>query len=164
MIDKATLRELFDCPEERHRTIQAREQKPIKNLESKEEIMYKPQQTLYSMTREKVVEESLRLKIGLPISPKDYRIHFFKPSTLYDAAYMQAFDGKHMRIEDDKVAGKSITMCLFPALLERNAAPIADDACVEDVLAKNKKLFPIRNEVEALDPKNCVAKASVLIV
>jgi hypothetical protein len=161
-MDKAIAQALFDRTDEQARTIQLRERELVQNFNEVTELICSLHDTPFSMTPENMAKESLKLKLSLMVSPKDYRIHYCQPGTLYDPTWIKARNDKNQQIADHKAADKKITLCLFPALLAQDAQPFADDARIEDVLAKNKKFFSTSDEPKSFDPKLCVAKAIVL--
>ena len=162
--DKVIAQALFDRADEQACTIQPRKQELVKNLSEVAKSICRPHDTPFSMTPEDMAKDSLTLKLKLMVSPKDYRIRYCQPGTRYDPAWMRARDDKNQQVADNKAAAKEITLCLFPALLAQDAQPFADDARIEDVLAKNKKFFAASDEPKSFDPKQCVAKAIVLVL
>jgi hypothetical protein len=163
-MDKAIAQALFDCTDEQARIIEPRERELVKNFNEVTESICRPHDTPFSMTPEDMAKESLKLKLSLMVSPKDYRIHYCEPGTLYDPKWMKARNDKNLQVADHKAADKDIILCLFPALLAQDAQPFADDARIEDVLAKNKRFFAASDEPKSFDPKQCVAKAIVLVL
>lgn len=163
-IDKAIAQALFDNPDEQRRTIQPRERELLKNFNEATKSICRPHDTPFYMTPEKMATESLKLKLSLMLSPKDYRIRYCQPGMRFDPAWMKARNDKNLQVADHKAADEQITLCLFPALLAQDAQPFADDARIEDVLAKNKNFFAAPDEPKPFDPKRCVAKAVVLIL
>jgi hypothetical protein len=163
-IDKAIAQALFDNPDEQCRTIQPRVRELLNNFSEVTKSICRPHDTPCSMTPEEMATESLKLKLSLMLSPKDYRIHYFQPGARFDPTWMKARNEKNQQVEVNKATDQIITLCLFPALLVQDAQPFADDARIEDVLAKNKKFFAASDEPKSFDPKQCVAKAIVLVL
>ncbi|KAF1845330.1 uncharacterized protein K460DRAFT_430243 [Cucurbitaria berberidis CBS 394.84] len=107
---------------------------------------------------------ALKLKQKLMISPKEYRIHFCLPATLFDPTWMIAEDAEGYRCPSAKAKGKEILVCLFPALVEQNSRTFEAGAGISDALVKNKKFFPTWQEKRGLNPKCVISKAVVVIV
>lgn len=162
--DKVIAQALFDRADEQACTIQPRKQELVKNLSEVAKSICRPHDTPFSMTPEDMAKDSLTLKLKLMVSPKDYRIRYCQTGTRFDPTWMKARNDKNQPVADQKAAGKEITLCLFPALLAKDAQPFADDARIEDVLAKNKKFFAAPDDSKSYDPKQCVAKAIVLVL
>ena len=163
-MDKVIAQALFDRADEQACTIQPRTQELVKNLSEVTKSICRPHDTPFSMTPEDMANESLKLKLKLMVSPKDYRIRYCQPGMRFDPTWMKARNDKDLPVADHKAANKEITLCLFPALLAKDAQPFADDARIEDVLAKNKKFFAASDEPKSFDPKQCVEKAIVLVL
>ena len=163
-MDKVVAQALFDRADEQVHTVKPRERELVKNFSEVKESICRPHDTPFSMTPENMAKESLKLKLKLMISPKDYRIRYCQTGTRFDPTWMKARNDKNQPVADQKAAGKEITLCLFPALLAHDAQPFADDARIKDVLAKNKKFFAAPDESKSFDPKQCVAKAIVLVL
>ncbi|CAO2655818.1 Nn.00g046210.m01.CDS01 [Neocucurbitaria sp. VM-36] len=110
------------------------------------------------------VEGALKLKQRLMISPKEYRIHFCLPATPFDPTWMTAEDAKGIPVNAAQAKGKTISTCLFPALVEQNPKGYEKRAEIADVLIENKKFFPTWQEKHGLDPKTVISKAVVLVM
>jgi hypothetical protein len=163
-VDKVVAQSLFDRADEQARTIESRKRELVKNFSEVTKLICRPHDTPFSMTLEKMATESLKLKLSLMLSPKDYRIRYCQPGTRYDPTWMKSRNDKNQQVADHKAADKKITLCLFPALLAQDTQPFADDARIEDVLVKNRKFFPASDEPKSFNPKQCVAKAVVLVL
>jgi hypothetical protein len=109
------------------------------------------------------LKEALKLKHSLLLSPKDYRVHFCLPGTLYDESWMAAEDEFGIPLQAHETTEKCVIMCLFPALVEIEAVPFGEYVEVEEVLISNKRFFPTAGEKRAFDPKTVVSKACVLL-
>jgi hypothetical protein len=109
------------------------------------------------------LEDASKLKQTLLLSPKDYRIHFCLPGTPFDPSWMKPEDVYGIPLKDFETAGKRVTTCLFPALVELEPAPFGENTTVEDLLVSNKRFFPTQQERKAFDPKTVVSKAFVLL-
>jgi hypothetical protein len=110
------------------------------------------------------LQYALKLKHSLLLSPKDYRVHFCLPGTPFDASWMVPEDVFGIPfLKENETNGKRVVMCLFPALVEIEAAPFGEHVEVEEVLISNKRFFPTAAERRAFDPKTVVSKACVLL-
>jgi hypothetical protein len=110
------------------------------------------------------LKDALKFKHSLLLRPKDYRVHFCLPGTLYDVSWMAAEDLFGIPLgKEAETKGKCVVMCLFPALAEIEAVPFGEHAEVEEVLISNKRFFPTAAEKRAFDPKTVVSKACVLL-
>lgn len=108
-------------------------------------------------------EDAIQLKQSLMISPKDYGIHFCKPSTLFDASWMQAEDFDSCRVSDEHAEGKKILTCLFPALVQMDPDPFTEDTTCEEILTRNKKFAQTMQFKGNFDPRTVLCKAAVLV-
>jgi hypothetical protein len=110
------------------------------------------------------LQDALKFKHSLLLSPKDYRVHFCLPGTPYDESWMAAEDVFGIPLlKESETNGKRVIMCLFPALVEIEAVPFGEHVEVEEVLISNKRFFPTAAERRAFDPTTVVSKACVLL-
>ncbi len=109
------------------------------------------------------VQGALKLKLKLMIARRDYRIHNCLPGTSFDSTWMRAEDIDGRAISDSKANSKKVIICLFPALVEQDPRALEKGIDVSECLMKNKNFFPTWQEREALDPKQVICKAVVLI-
>lgn len=109
-------------------------------------------------------EKAFKLKQRLMLSPKDYRIHFCLPGTPFDPTWMTAENDHGLTPTAADTKGKTIRVCLFPALVEQDSKAFGKDAVISDALVKNKNFFPTWQEKQALDPKSVISKAVVLVM
>ena len=162
--DKVVAQELFHCPDEQSRTVQPREQALVKDLAKIAKSMRRTHKTPFSILPNKMAAEALKYKVALMLSPEDYRIHYCPAGSHFDPAWMQACNDRNEPVGTSKAAGKPVALCLFPALFAQDAKPFTHGSNIVDVLVKNKTFFPENYERESLDPKQCVAKATVLVL
>jgi hypothetical protein len=102
------------------------------------------------------------------ISDKDYRVHKCRPGTKFDPLWMSAEDKLGYRVKDEEAAEKDVVLCIFPALVQQEMAPLAREATITEALACNKKFYPSPTEKKAFDPKvldpeDIISKALVLV-
>jgi hypothetical protein len=111
----------------------------------------------------KFAREVVKFKQSLLLSPKHCRIRYFRPGTVFDPRYMQAFDHTNGPIPDAKAANRRVILCTFPAFTCEEGNVAKEDAKVDDVLVKNKRFAPTLGESIELTPESKTSKATVLI-
>lgn len=116
-----------------------------------------------SMRSDQFASELIDFKMRLLLSPKDYRIHYVKYRTAFNASMMRAFDQANNPVSDAEAAGKKVKLCVFPALVCQDPVAITDGTKIEDVLVKNKRFLPTFQESRPLPPNVQLSKAVVLI-
>ena len=92
------------------------------------------------------LKSAVKLRQTLMISPREYRIRYVFPGTLFDQTWMKAEDGEGFPVADRDAEGVPIVICLFPALVEQGATTFKKDAAVNAALIKNKRFLPDRVE------------------
>jgi hypothetical protein len=74
---------------------------------------------------------------------------------------MQAYDTDNFSIPAEKITGRKVLLCLFPALTCGDAKPMTDETEMSEILVKNKRFFPKFGEDVDLSVR--VFKAAVLL-
>jgi hypothetical protein len=110
------------------------------------------------------VTRAVQLKQTLMIAPSDYRIHYCRPGSAFDPAWMAAEVADGFPVRDDDAQSMRVAICLFPALAEQNPVPFPEHIAASDIVVDKKMLFPTIREKQAFDPRKFVAKAVVLVV
>ena len=163
--DKLVPQKMFVDADEERTTVQPRQQELLRNLTSAAKLLLPPpHMSPDGRVLEKLAADAIKLKHALMLSPKDYRIHYCLPNIMFDPTWMQAHNEESLEIEDRKAAGKNIALCLFPAPLAQDAMLFTDDASTKEALVKNNSFFPTCGELRAFNPKQCIAKAVVLVL
>ncbi|KAJ4312994.1 hypothetical protein N0V94_007163 [Neodidymelliopsis sp. IMI 364377] len=127
-------------------------------------IICAPSRIAARMKPEEFAADAVRLKQRLLLSPKEYRIHFVRPGTVFDAHYMQAYDDSNDVVSDVEAAGRKVALCVFPALVCREPDDVRVGAGVESALCKNKRFFPTFMEKTESAPVGGLSKAVVLVL
>jgi hypothetical protein len=106
-------------------------------------------------------KDVFEFKQSLLISTKEYRIHYVRPGVPFDPRWMQAYDTDNFSIPAEKITGRKVLLCLFPALTCGDAKPMTDETEMSEILVKNKRFFPKFGEDVDLSVR--VFKAAVLL-
>jgi hypothetical protein len=109
-------------------------------------------------------ESAVKLKQTLMISAAEFRIHYCMPGSSFNTTLMQAEDVDGFPVADTDAQGKVVVICLFPALITHNAPPFGVNPALVDVLVNNKTFFPTMAEKQALDTREVISKAVVLVI
>ena len=107
-------------------------------------------------------QAAVKLKQTLLMSPNDYRIHYCRPGSRFDPAWMVAEDAEGDAVPDAQ--SKRVATCFFPALVEQKPSPFAEQPALTNILVGNKTFFPTFAEKQSLDPKRVISKAIVLVI
>jgi len=97
------------------------------------------------------------------LSPKEYRIFYVPPGTVFDSSWMKAEDAECYAVSDAHSMLKKVKVCLFPALAEQPSSALSPEAGIQDALVRNKCFFPSAEERASFDPVNIISKAVVFL-
>ena len=116
-----------------------------------------------SKSPSRFAKEVVEFKQQLLLSPKNYRIHYVRPGTVFNARWMQAYNNTNDPVSDANAAGKKVALCVFPALTCEKGVAVKEDVKIEDVLVKNKRFFPTFKESIEVNQGGGLSKAVVLV-
>jgi hypothetical protein len=108
------------------------------------------------------VQRALELKRNLMISPYDYRVHYTTPGPVFHSAWMEAEDQRGQRINPGHCAGKTVAVCLFPALLQFPTQKLPHDAGIPAALTRNNRFFNGREEKCPANDFGVIVQAVIL--
>ncbi len=158
-------KQMFVDVEEEQTTIRTRQQELKRNLTTAVQDFLPPPHVLPNIElAERLAVDAISLKQSLMLSPMDCRIHYCHPGVIFDPSWMQANNSENLEVGGDLVAGKPVTLCLFPALFAQEARPFDSQSRMEDAFVKNKRFFYTTKEPIDCNSGRCITKAIVLVL
>ncbi len=163
---KRATQHLFMDPEFKRTELTPRISELAARLTTYQQNHCKPPDIPLPRTPEAYAAYVIEWKQTLLLSPKEYKIHFACPGATFDARWMIAMDAENFELPIEKVEGKKVACCLFPALVSGDKEEKEGEK-MEDVLVRNKKFFPSYGEMNQRDEgweEGRVSKATVLVL
>jgi hypothetical protein len=158
-----TSKVLFDKPEHQVETQQRAEQLLTALSHTLQDVRPGPGSFGDLSTHRGWVEEAVKLKKDLMVSPDDYRIHFSNAGVPFDPAWMTGVATNGRPVDSRNVGSRKVALCLFPALWKHTPAPLEENASIEDALVSHRKFLASPKEWRSFVPKSCIGKATVLV-
>ncbi|KAF1363128.1 hypothetical protein EJ07DRAFT_173825 [Lizonia empirigonia] len=147
--DKTATRLLFADPDFQRTHTAHRASSLASRLEAARASLCTASRIPCSMSPSAFAARAIAFKQALLLSPRAYTVHFARPGCAFDARWMQAVGATHEAVGDAQAEGGTVRMCVFPALVAREAREARGDGGVERVLCVNKVFFPGFGEVAA---------------
>lgn len=84
---------------------------------------------------------AIKLYSQLLVSPLEYCIHFFPRGTTFDEPSMKVEDTSGTALPTSRCIGRTVKLCLFPAIWQYCAQPLNQTSCVADALTVSRKFL-----------------------
>lgn len=140
--DKIATRLLFADPDFKRTHTAPRASALASRFEAARASLCTPSRIPRSMSPSTFAARAIAFKQALMLSPRVYTVHFARPGCAFDARWMQAVDATHEAVGDAQAEGGTVRLCVFPALVAREAGEVQGDGGVERVFCVNKVFFP----------------------